>query len=97
MIGVSSNSCNINQSMENQQVVTDVIIATPKEIVQEKHSEYVGSGPPQKAGRSVEHREKFLINKFALKYNLGTPVAGNFYLAQYDDYVPTLCQLLGIN
>ncbi|KAF0759023.1 phosphatidylethanolamine-binding protein-like isoform X1 [Aphis craccivora] len=35
---------------------------------------------------SIEHREKFSINKFALKYNLGTLVASNFYLAQYDDY-----------
>ncbi|XP_025203864.1 protein D3-like isoform X2 [Melanaphis sacchari] len=52
---------------------------------------------PRLNNRSVEHREKFSINKFALKYNLGTPVAGNFYLAQYDDYVPTLYQQLGIN
>lgn len=24
---------------------------------------------------------------FAVKYNLGNPIAGNFYQAQYDDYV----------
>ncbi|CAI6348591.1 unnamed protein product [Macrosiphum euphorbiae] len=52
---------------------------------------------PRLSNRSVEHRNKFSINRFALKYNLGTPVAGNFYLAQYDDYVPILYQLLGIN
>jgi len=47
--------------------------------------------------RSAENRDKFSINKFALKYNLGTPVAGNFYQAQYDDYVPILYQQFGVN
>lgn len=45
--------------------------------------------------RSAEKREKFSIAKFALKYNLGNPVAGNFYQAQYDDYVPVLYKQLG--
>ncbi|CAG9767907.1 unnamed protein product [Ceutorhynchus assimilis] len=31
---------------------------------------------------------KFSIRKFAQKYNLGNPVAGNFYLAQWDSSVP---------
>ncbi|CAH1156113.1 unnamed protein product [Phaedon cochleariae] len=39
---------------------------------------------------SREGRLKFSIKKFAEKYNLGQPVWGNFYQAQYDDYVPTL-------
>lgn len=34
--------------------------------------------------------------EFAKKYNLGNPIAGNFYQAQYDDYVPILhAQLSG--
>lgn len=41
-------------------------------------------------------RAKFSIAKFALKYNLGNPVAGNFYEAQYDDYVPLLYKQLGV-
>lgn len=45
--------------------------------------------------RSAEKREKFSIAKFAVKYNLGNPVAGNFYQAQYDDYVPVLYKQLG--
>lgn len=45
--------------------------------------------------RSAEKREKFSIAKFAVKYNLGNPVAGNFYQAQYDDYVPILYKQLG--
>lgn len=47
--------------------------------------------------RTIENRLQFSIHKFALKYNLGTPVAGNFYFAQYDDYVPILFEQLGLN
>jgi len=50
---------------------------------------------PRLTNRSAEKREKFSIAKFALKYNLGNPVAGNFYQAQYDDYVPLLYKQLG--
>lgn len=45
--------------------------------------------------RSADNREKFSIAKFAKKYNLGNPVAGNLYQAQYDDYVPLLYKQLG--
>ncbi|KAJ6635498.1 OV-16 antigen [Pseudolycoriella hygida] len=34
---------------------------------------------------SREDRRSFQITKFAEKYRLGTPVAGNFYLAQWGD------------
>uniref|UniRef100_A0A023EJM6 Putative secreted protein n=1 Tax=Aedes albopictus TaxID=7160 RepID=A0A023EJM6_AEDAL len=34
------------------------------------------------------NRAKFHVNEFAEKYHLGSPVAGNFYQATYDDYVP---------
>lgn len=44
---------------------------------------------------SVDGRASFKISKFAEKYNLGDPVAGNFYLAQFDDYVPLLYKSLG--
>ncbi|XP_027849596.1 protein D2-like [Aphis gossypii] len=52
---------------------------------------------PRISNRSVEHRDQFSINRFALKYNLGAPVAGNFYQAQYDDYVPILYKQFGVN
>lgn len=45
--------------------------------------------------RSGNHRDKFSIAKFAKKYNLKNPVAGNFYIAKYDDYVPILSKQLG--
>ncbi|XP_066254882.1 protein D2-like [Euwallacea similis] len=33
-------------------------------------------------------RRNFSIRKFAQKYNLGSPIAGNFYQAQWDSSVP---------
>ncbi|CAK1590512.1 unnamed protein product [Parnassius mnemosyne] len=44
---------------------------------------------------SPDGRLGFSIAKFAEKYNFGKPVAGNFYLAQYDDYVRLLNKELG--
>lgn len=44
--------------------------------------------------RSGDGRGCFKIRDFAKKYNLGSPVAGNFYQAQWDDYVPTLYKQL---
>jgi len=47
--------------------------------------------------RTAENRFKFSIHKFSKKYKLGKPVAGNFYLAQYDDYVPIILHQLGVS
>ncbi|XP_038217553.1 phosphatidylethanolamine-binding protein homolog F40A3.3-like [Zerene cesonia] len=47
------------------------------------------------SNKSIEGRAAFSTKKFAEKYNLGTPVAGNFYRAQFDDYVPLLYKSLG--
>ncbi|XP_015610253.1 protein D3 [Cephus cinctus] len=40
-------------------------------------------------------RNRFSIKKFAAKYNLEGPIAGNFYKAKFDDYVPTVHKQLG--
>lgn len=40
--------------------------------------------------RSAENRPSTNTRTFATKYNLGNPIAANFYQAEYDDYVPTL-------
>ncbi|XP_057334536.1 protein D2-like isoform X1 [Microplitis mediator] len=45
--------------------------------------------------RSGDGRGKFSIKKFAEKYKLGDPIAGNFYQASWDDYVPILYKQLG--
>ncbi|XP_055917009.1 protein D3 [Eupeodes corollae] len=44
---------------------------------------------------SGDDRGCFKIQNFVEKYNLGTPVAGNLYQAEYDDYVPILYKQLG--
>ena len=33
-------------------------------------------------------RGKFKIQSFVDKYDLGIAVAGNFFMAEYDDFVP---------
>lgn len=43
---------------------------------------------------SGDKRGKFSISKFATQFQLGSPVAGNFYQAQYDNYVPKLYEKL---
>lgn len=52
---------------------------------------------PRLTNTSGKGREKFNTKKFIEKYDLGVPVAGNFFQAQYDDYVPTLYKQLGVN
>lgn len=44
--------------------------------------------------RSGSGRGQFRIEAFAEKYQLGDPIAGNFYLAEFDDYVPELYKQL---
>lgn len=43
---------------------------------------------------SGDHRGKFKIRNFAKKYKLGEPIAANFFLASWDDYVPLLYEQL---
>lgn len=42
---------------------------------------------PRTGPTSRAHRRSFSVRKFAQKYQLGKPIAGNFYLAQWDPYV----------
>lgn len=42
---------------------------------------------PKTSAKSRCHRYKFNTNEFAKKYNLGDPIAGNFYQAEWDLYV----------
>ncbi|XP_014250544.1 protein D3-like [Cimex lectularius] len=45
---------------------------------------------PRLPNTSGDNRGLFSISKLAKKYNLGNPVAGNLYQAQWDDYCPIL-------
>lgn len=46
--------------------------------------------------RSIDGRAKRSVKEFAEKHVLGDPVAGNFFQAKYDDYVPILYKQLGV-
>lgn len=48
------------------------------------------SDAPRTSNRSRNNRLNFQHKDFVQRYGLGPLVAGNFYRAQYDDYVPTL-------
>ncbi|KAJ8917447.1 hypothetical protein NQ315_005494 [Exocentrus adspersus] len=46
---------------------------------------------------SGDGRANFSISKFAEKYKLGKPIAGNFFVAEFDSYVPELYKQLGLS
>ncbi len=46
------------------------------------------SQQPKLSGTSGQNRGKFSTRDFVKKYHLGVPVAGNFYQAEWDEYVP---------
>lgn len=41
-------------------------------------------------GWTVDGRAGWKAQQFADRYSFGDPVAGNFYLARWDEYVPVL-------
>ncbi|KAI6076368.1 Phosphatidylethanolamine-binding protein 1 [Aix galericulata] len=49
---------------------------------------------PILSNRSGDKRGKFKVAAFRSKYNLGVPVAGTCYQAEWDDYVPKLYEQL---
>lgn len=42
------------------------------------------------SSRNISNRLSSSTRDLIKMYNLGNPIAGNFYQAQYDDYVPLL-------
>ncbi|OXU26686.1 hypothetical protein TSAR_012584 [Trichomalopsis sarcophagae] len=50
----------------------------------------------RRIGNRDKRRNRFSTKKFAEKYNLEGPIAGNYMKAKYDDYVPTVMKQLGI-
>uniref|UniRef100_A0A069DQ07 Putative phosphatidylethanolamine-binding protein n=1 Tax=Panstrongylus megistus TaxID=65343 RepID=A0A069DQ07_9HEMI len=59
-----------------------------------KQNEKLSCDEPRLKNNSGSNRGKFSISKFAKKYNLGDPVFGNFYQAEWDDYVPKVYEKL---
>nr|XP_033321264.1 protein D2-like isoform X1 [Megalopta genalis] len=60
-----------------------------------KQSEKLKFDEKRLTNRSGDNRGLFSIRKFAAKYKLGDPIAGNMYQAEFDDYVPLLYKQLG--
>ncbi|KAL5020294.1 hypothetical protein ScPMuIL_003186 [Solemya velum] len=54
----------------------------------------VFEGLPKRTNRSPEGRAKHSVRQFTNQYSLGSPVAGNFYQAEFDEYVPKLMDQL---
>ena len=52
--------------------------------------------PPRAPNNVTEGRKGFNMQQWLNKHQLGAAVAGNFYRAEYDDYVPTLRKQLGM-
>ena len=48
----------------------------------------------QKIGVTSKGRSNTKVRDLIHKYNLGEPVAGNFYLAEWDSYVPEVYKKL---
>ncbi|XP_033321264.2 protein D1 isoform X1 [Megalopta genalis] len=59
-----------------------------------KQSEKLKFDEKRLTNRSGDNRGLFSIRKFAAKYKLGDPIAGNMYQAEFDDYVPLLYKQL---
>ncbi|XP_030851186.1 protein D3 [Strongylocentrotus purpuratus] len=55
------------------------------------------SGEDAYRPRNSERRIRWNARRFASEHDLGKPVAANFYVAQYDDYVPTFYKELHAN
>jgi len=52
---------------------------------------------PKASNDSISERVLFNTKAFAKKHQLGQPVAGNFYRAQWDEYVPMLHNFWGLD
>lgn len=50
---------------------------------------------PRLSNKSANGRANFSTKNFVKKYSLGAPIAGNFYQAEWDEYVPELHKQLG--
>lgn len=66
-------------------------------LVYKQPSGKISFTEPKLSNKSGKNRGKFSIKKFADKYELGKPIAGNFFQAQWDDYVPKLYAQLDAN
>ncbi|KAG5873924.1 hypothetical protein JTB14_030349 [Gonioctena quinquepunctata] len=84
------------------EVITDYVGAAPPKDSGLHRYVFMLYKQPEKLKVDEEHhgptdgkRGRFSTEKFSKKYNLGKPVAGNFYQAKHDDSVPATHKKLG--
>lgn len=59
-------------------------------LVFEQYSKIEVEKLPRTSNRSRSNRLNTSARTLATRYSLGNPIAGNFYLAQFDDYCTIL-------
>ncbi|XP_065356004.1 putative odorant-binding protein A5 [Calliphora vicina] len=64
-------------------------------LVYEQPGKLVFDEPFYKQSK-LEDLRNFKVEKFAEKYKLGKPLAGNIYRSQWDEYIPILHKKMGI-
>ncbi|EDV43705.1 uncharacterized protein Dana_GF16395 [Drosophila ananassae] len=88
--------------IENGQVLTAYVGSGPPKgsglhryvFLVFKQPQKLTCSEPKIPKTSGDKRANFSTAKFIKKYSLGDPIAGNFYQAQWDDYVPKLYKQL---
>ncbi|XP_020798725.1 protein D3 [Drosophila serrata] len=89
-------------NIEEGQVLTAYVGAGPPEgtglhryvFLVFKQNQQLNCNEPRIPKTSGDKRSNFSTAKFITKYKLGNPIAGNFFQAQWDDYVPQLYKQL---
>ncbi|KAH8288308.1 hypothetical protein KR054_000668, partial [Drosophila jambulina] len=90
------------KQVEKGEVLTDYVGACPPEdtglhryvFLVFKQPKMLNCNEPRIPKTSGDRRSNFSTAKFSTKYQLGNPIAGNFFLAQWDDYVPKVYKQL---
>ncbi|GAB0092983.1 hypothetical protein DMENIID0001_080350 [Sergentomyia squamirostris] len=62
-----------------------------------KQRALINFNEPYSGFMDTANRIKFRVRDFAKKYSLGNPIAGNFYLVGWDEYVPVIRKELGLD
>ncbi|XP_053682242.1 protein D2-like [Sabethes cyaneus] len=59
-------------------------------LLYQQHCRNDYSEAPRASRKNRTPRIQFSTREFAQRYSLGHPIAGNFFMAQFDDYVPVI-------
>lgn len=59
-------------------------------LLYRQHARNDYSSAPRASKKNRTPRMHFSTREFAKRYSLGHPIAGNFFVAQYDEYVPVI-------